>query len=253
MRPFPNSPAPGSPITSGPPRGTWIPQRVMSPSTGPPRGMSAQTGPSRAGANIPPPRPTSAGRYAPPSHNSSGYGPPPPQSGGYAPPPPGVNPVSPTTATGRRTWYKLDSAKWPPAPPPGGGAPRAGTPTAPAAKVAPKAPKYPPGDREHIPDSDKVLFQVLSEHLGRLRQNTPPQQKRMVDDIERRLNVLFDPLNCETLSSPVIEQLITLTQSMQSGNAQKATSIHVDLLTRGSRTDDIGLWMSGVKQLIIRM
>ncbi|CCO35857.1 Protein transport protein sec31 [Rhizoctonia solani AG-1 IB] len=135
----------------------------------------------------------------------------------------------------------------------GGGAPRAGTPTAPAAKVAPKAPKYPPGDREHIPDSDKVLFQVLSEHLGRLRQNTPPQQKRVVDDIERRLNVLFDALNCKTLSSPVIEQLITLTQSMQSSNAQKATSIHVDLLMRGSRTDDIGLWMSGVKQLIIRM
>jgi hypothetical protein len=30
---------------------------------------------------------------------------------------------------------------------------------------------------------------------------------------------------------------------MQSGDAQKATSIHVDLLTRGSRTDDIGLWI----------
>jgi protein transport protein SEC31 len=40
---------------------------------------------------------------------------------------------------------------------------------------------------------------------------------------------------------------------MQAGDAQKATSIQVDLLTRGSRNDDIGLWVSGVKQLIILM
>lgn len=34
----------------------------------------------------------------------------------------------------------------------------------------------------------------------------------MVDDIERRLNVLFDALNCETLSRPVVDQLLTLVQ-----------------------------------------
>ena len=33
----------------------------------------------------------------------------------------------------------------------------------------------------------------------------------MVDDTERRLNALFDALNCETLSKPVVEQLVTLT------------------------------------------
>jgi protein transport protein SEC31 len=41
--------------------------------------------------------------------------------------------------------------------------------------------------------------------------------------------------------------------AMQAHDGPSATAIHVDLLTRGSRTDDIGLWMSGVKQLIIRM
>jgi protein transport protein SEC31 len=41
-----------------------------------------------------------------------------------------------------------------------------------------------------------------------------PQQKRMVDDIERRLNVLFDALNCEALSRPVVDQLLTLVQGM---------------------------------------
>ena len=39
-----------------------------------------------------------------------------------------------------------------------------------------------------------------------------PQHKRMVDDTERRLNALFDSLNCETLSPPVLEQLNSLTE-----------------------------------------
>ena len=34
----------------------------------------------------------------------------------------------------------------------------------------------------------------------------------MVDDTERRLNALFDSLNCETLSPPVLEQLNGLTE-----------------------------------------
>ncbi|CAE6512434.1 unnamed protein product [Rhizoctonia solani] len=282
--PFPNSPAPGSPVTSGPPRGSGTPQRVMSPPGGPPRGMSPQTGPPRAGTGPPPPRPHSGG-YAPPPQGAGQYAPPPqvggqyappPQQGGYAPPPsqpyappPGVNPSAPPPPPGGAYAPPPGQshppppppppagpgASWAPqsGPPPPGGAPRMGTPTAAPAKAAPKAPKYPPGDREHIPDSDRIIFQVLSEHLARLKQNTPPQQKRMVDDIERRLNVLFDALNCETISRPVVDQLLTLIQAMQVPDAQTATSIHVDLLTRGSRTDDIGLWMSGVKQLIIRM
>ncbi|GAB1525797.1 protein transport protein S31 [Rhizoctonia solani] len=285
--PFPNSPAPGSPITSGPPRGVGTPQRVISPPGGPPRGMSPQTGPPRVGATIPPPpRPHSGGyappppssfapppgpgQYAPPPQNSAAYAHPPSQGGSaYAPPPPppGVNPgAPPPPPSGSYAPPPGQSHPPPPPPPPGttwtpqsgpppppGGAPRTGTPTAPPAKAAAKAPKYPPGDREHIPASDKIIFEVLSEHLGKLRQNTPPQQKRMVDDIERRLNALFDALNCGTLSRPVVDQLITLVEAMQDSAAQAATSIHADLLTRGSRTDDIGLWMSGVKQLIIRM
>ena len=39
-----------------------------------------------------------------------------------------------------------------------------------------------------------------------------PQQRRVAEDLDRRLNVLFDALNCETLSKPVVELLIPLTQ-----------------------------------------
>jgi protein transport protein SEC31 len=102
--------------------------------------------------------------------------------------------------------------------------------------------------------------------------NLQPQQKRMVDDLERRINPLFDALNCETLSKSVAEQLLVLTQgkppcvdyqdpgdrltlalAMAAHDRESALAIHVDLLTRGSQTDDIGLWMSGIKQLVMRL
>lgn len=43
-----------------------------------------------------------------------------------------------------------------------------------------------------------------------------PQQKRMVEDLERRIGPLFDALNCETLSPPVCDQLVQLTQGVYS-------------------------------------
>lgn len=86
-----------------------------------------------------------------------------------------------------------------------------------------------------------------------MKQTTPPQQKRLVDDLERRINPLFDALNCETLSKPVVEQLLVLVRAIENHDRPAALAIHVDLLRRGSVTDDIGLWMSGVKQLIMRL
>ena len=40
---------------------------------------------------------------------------------------------------------------------------------------------------------------------------------------------------------------------MRNRDRPAALAIHVDLLTHGSQTDDIGLWMSGIKQLILRL
>jgi len=86
-----------------------------------------------------------------------------------------------------------------------------------------------------------------------MKQTTPPQQRRLVDDLDRRINPLFDALNCETLSKSVVDQLLVLTRAMEAHDRDAALAIHVDLLTKGSQTDDIGLWMSGLKQLILRL
>ncbi|PFH49472.1 hypothetical protein AMATHDRAFT_76183 [Amanita thiersii Skay4041] len=193
-----------------------------------------------------PPPPT--GPYAPPPQQQQG-GPrmPPPQVGHQQSGPSHIMPP-------QQGMPPSQSMQHPP--PPGGpsrGGPTQGSPAAPAKPQGPPPPKYPPGDRSHIPDHAKPAYNVINEHLNRMRQTTPPQQKRLADDLERRLNPLFDALNCETLSAPVVEQLLVLTKAMEAHDRPAALAIHVDLLTRGSQTDDIGLWMSGIKQLIMRM
>ncbi|OCH86016.1 hypothetical protein OBBRIDRAFT_783955 [Obba rivulosa] len=195
---------------------------------------------------------------------------PPPGFGHGTPPPPGPPPSGPGGAPYGRPPQSQQFASSPPGPPRAGpppaapppqGPPRnasagpAGAPQAapPRANPGPPQPKYPPGDRSHIPEEMRPVYTVISGQLEQLKQTTPPQQKRLVDDLERRINPLFDVLNCGTLSKPVCEQLIVLARAMDQHDRDVAMAIHMDLLTRGSLTDDIGLWMSGIKQLIMRL
>ncbi|KAF9004641.1 hypothetical protein BDQ17DRAFT_1354419 [Cyathus striatus] len=228
-----------------------------------------------------PPRQPTPSQYAPPLHSAVPGQTPPPGQGPYAPPqaghmqPPLAGPYGRSTAPpgpsqygpgpspqqqqppphpGITSSFCHGGAPPPPPPPPGGpaGPPRA-APSAPPARAAPPPPKYPVGDRSHIPDSAMPAFNVIAAHLNRMKQSTPPQQRRLVEDLERRINPLFEALNCDTLSKTVVDQLLVLTRAMEAGDRPAALAIHVELLTRGSQTDDIGMWMSGLKQLIMRM
>ena len=40
---------------------------------------------------------------------------------------------------------------------------------------------------------------------------------------------------------------------MKTRNRDSALALHMELLTKGSPTDDFSFWMSGLKQLIIRL
>ncbi|KAJ3805552.1 hypothetical protein F5876DRAFT_51675 [Lentinula aff. lateritia] len=274
-------------VAGGGPGGMGMPppSRMMSPPQvhpppptshhGPPPPRSSMSGPT------PPPGPSQFARHPPPQAGQSHlppsgpyaqatpppmqplqqpppgpYGPPPGQapqgsqaSGGMYAPPPGVRtgPVQPPPPGA------TPGAGGPPPPPPGAGPVGVAPPRAAPHKAGPPPPKYPPGDRSHIPDHARPAFEVISKELERLKGSVPLTQKRQVDDLERRINPLFDALNCETLSKPVVEQLLVLTGAMSARDRPAALAIHVDLLTRGSQTDDIGLWMSGVKQLILRL
>lgn len=112
--------------------------------------------------------------------------------------------------------------------------------------------KYPPGDRSHIPEAQRVIFQVLSRELARIKATTPPAQKRMVDDTERRLNILFDHLNNGLITDgKLLGGLTELARAVDARNQQAALGIHVQLVTTAS--GDIAAALVGVKMVISRM
>ncbi|KAI0062781.1 hypothetical protein BV25DRAFT_1991321 [Artomyces pyxidatus] len=269
--PPPQQSQPGPYPPARPPSGTPHQGGGLPPQQRQPAPPQYAPPPQRGHVSGPPP-PGQYARATPPPGAGSMH-PPPPGPGGAPPPfragpPPGQQHPPPPGPGGmyRRTESPLQPhpgvAPPPqgglrPGPPPGAGPPPPGPggpppPAPPPARAAPAGPKYPPGDRSHIPDSLKPVYHVISGNLDRVKQTTPPQQRRLVEDLERRINPLFDALNCESLSPSVVEQLLVLTTAMENHNREAALAIHVDMLTR-SVGDDIAMWMSGVKQLIMRL
>ncbi|KAH9943542.1 hypothetical protein B0H21DRAFT_748869 [Amylocystis lapponica] len=218
-----------SPLQGGP--GPYPPHaRPPSGPPGPPAGRMMMSPPP--GQGLPPRGPPPPGPYAaaapvrqtppPPPHSHAGAGPGPSGPYGRATPPPlGPPPPGPGQSQFMQRPPPQQQAFAPPPQGPLRGGPPRGPPTgngtgAPAARAnaGPPPPKYPPGDRSHIPEDLRPVFSVISGQLEHLKQTTPPQQKRLVDDLERRINPLFDALNCETLSKPVCEQLVVLSRGM---------------------------------------
>ncbi|ORX90873.1 WD40 repeat-like protein [Basidiobolus meristosporus CBS 931.73] len=115
------------------------------------------------------------------------------------------------------------------------------------APQAPPKPKYPPGDRSKIPAAHKPIFSMLSNELQRIKQSAPPNQKKKVDDVEKRLNNLFDALNYEQLNSDVIDQMLALTQALEMRDFNTAQKIHEGLV----KSHTVEPWMVGVKFLIV--
>jgi len=91
------------------------------------------------------------------------------------------------------------------------------------------------------------------EHLNNLKKTIAPQQKRLADEIEKRLNPLFDALNCESLPRNVTDGLGKIVQAMNAHNRGAATELHKELFTTDHPPEDFGLWMSGLKELILRL
>ncbi|CEH14651.1 wd40 repeat-like protein [Ceraceosorus bombacis] len=257
-------PGPGRGAFSPPPRG-GPPGQARPPPAGPPRAGSA------AGTRGPAP-PSGAYAPAPGAVNA----PPPPMPGQGGPLQPGLNPQQQQQQRGfpgqqlpaQGGQYGAPPGARPPPPsqggpqggplmPPGGVPPRAHTPGAgagaPLRSQTPAKPatKYPPGDRSHIPDAQKPVFNVLSRELARVRATAPPAQKRMVDDAERRLNLLFDHLNCGTVDARLLPILSQLIQAIDARNQPAALSLHLEAASMA--TGELGAAMVGVKLLISRL
>ncbi|OOQ90230.1 Protein transport protein sec31 [Penicillium brasilianum] len=246
--PGPSPPPPVNPYAS-------LPQSPPTSTMSPP--ASIQRGPSPY--NAPPSGPPPTNRYAP-NPAAQAPGPqlqartplaPPPHGGPspYAPkvaaPPPVASPYAPS---GPAAVQPPPMASAPVPPPPQGSRPGTAQSQR-AAPPPPATPKYPPGDRSHIPPNAMPVYEILSSDMQRVKARAPSSFKAQVDDAERRLNILFDHLNNEDLIKPnTVEDLANLARAIQSKDYETARVIHLDIMT--NRTEECGNWMVGVKRLI---
>ncbi|PYI24715.1 WD40 repeat-like protein [Aspergillus violaceofuscus CBS 115571] len=268
-----------TPSVPPPPKGGAPPPRVMSPPSAVPTPSSMpppaanpyaslpQSPPSAMGVpasiprgpspyNAPPTMPPPTNRYAPspaaqaasPQLQTRAPVPPPPQAAAspYAPQPAMqslANQYAPSTPSPIAPPMQQHAP-----PPPQAAGSRPSTASS-QKKPAPAAPKYPPGDRTHIPADAMPVYEILSADMQRVKSRAPSSFKAQVDDAERRLNLLFDHLNNEDLLKPnTVADMAQLAHAIQARDYETARAIHVNIMT--NRTDECGNWMVGVKRLI---
>ncbi|KAK6465523.1 component of the COPII coat of ER-golgi vesicles [Scheffersomyces coipomensis] len=227
-------------------RNPYAPAPVASPNriafAQPPAGNAGTFAP----AVIPPPAPPK-NPYAPnikaksPRISSGGIVPPPPppaKVGSLAPPQPfgsHAPPIQPPFNS---------------VPPPPGIAiqPPAIVPE-PVEHVEPAKPEFPPGDRSHIPEKSLAIYTSLTNVLTAIKPIIPEKYAGHGQDMEKRLNILFDHLNNDDLlSDDAIEQLKKISSSLESRDFETATTLNIHLATNHS--DEIGNWHRGVTRLI---
>ncbi|KAF2636434.1 WD40 repeat-like protein [Massarina eburnea CBS 473.64] len=237
------------------PRGTspYMPP----PSTAPPSNRYAPapgSAPSAPQGGMPPPR-----QIAPPPTQFSGASPYAPAAASpYAP---AASPYAPSAAA--PSPYAQPQASAPPprgppqgpprAGPPPGGPPRPdsrpGTSNSQRAATPAAAPKYPSGDRSHIPETSLPIYEILNADLQRVKGKAPAQYKQHLVDTEKRLNILFDHLNNEDLLKPdTIQEMNELAAHLQGRQYDQAIAVFSDMMK--NKTDEGSNWMVGVKRLI---
>ncbi|EPY49259.1 COPII-coated vesicle component Sec31 [Schizosaccharomyces cryophilus OY26] len=107
---------------------------------------------------------------------------------------------------------------------------------------------YPQGDRTHIPPNLRPIYEMLNAEFLRVSQSVPPQMSRVLYDMEKRLNVLYDRLNANAISKPLIDELYALAVALTNRDYQTASNIQVTMVT--TLQDQCELWIVGITRLI---
>ncbi|ORX92866.1 hypothetical protein K493DRAFT_316316 [Basidiobolus meristosporus CBS 931.73] len=94
---------------------------------------------------------------------------------------------------------------------------------------------------------EQAILKHLNDYLSFCKERNA-NQKRMLDDTEKRLNLLFDKLKNDSLSTALLVQLELMIKAIEEDEFSKAQSIHVDLMT--TEFDSEGKWLVGLKRLL---
>jgi protein transport protein SEC31 len=101
-----------------------------------------------------------------------------------------------------------------------------------APPAAPSKAKYPRGDRSHIPASAQPIVDLLTPEIARIKAVAPQQYKPQVDDMEKRLNILFDHLNNEDLlSDATVQEMVSISTAVKDREWDQALSMFNDMQT----------------------
>ncbi|KAK4902498.1 protein transport protein S31 [Elasticomyces elasticus] len=242
-------------------------------------------GQGRAGQYAPAQQPQQGAGYGAPPMQQQGYSqqaPPPPMSGGgslgYGAPPPQGQYAAQQAQAGTPYGQPPSQQQQQPPPPPAAaaappprGPPRNATPSGPPASSRPQPvqqqseallqnqppsqqvpqqkPKHPKGDRSHIPPSARPIVDILTPEVLRIKSVAPQTFKPQVDDMEKRINILFDHLNNgDLLSQATVEKVVEISRAVEARDWARATGLLGEM--QGVIGAEGGLWIAGVKRLI---
>lgn len=256
---------PSQPVGSTLPPPSAAPPIARGPSPYQPPPSTSSAAPSNRYAPAPGSQPSVAPNSMPPQRNvapnpyqsqqQSPYAPQqPPQQTPYGQPPQSQPPPPQGPPRGGPPPRGPPPAQSAPAPPPPQGPPRggpppqsAGTPQPPPAQSpAPAAPpkqKHPRGDRSHIPSSAQPIVDLLTPEIARIKSVAPQAFKPQVEDMDKRINILFDHLNNEDLLQPdTVQQMVEISQLVSSKEWDQAQARFTEM--QGAKLETEGThWM----------
>lgn len=94
------------------------------------------------------------------------------------------------------------------------------------------------------------MSDTLAREVARLR-SVDAQPKRILDDADKRVQLLLDVMNNGLVDARLVPVLQQLAQAIQARNQQGALQLHVQLVTMA--TGDVATALVGVKFLIAKL
>lgn len=90
----------------------------------------------------------------------------------------------------------------------------------------------------------------MTPEVARIKSLAPQTFKPQVEDMDKRINILFDHLNNEELLQPdTIQQMVEISQHIQAKEWDQAQVLFADMQSAKLETEGTH-WMVGVKRLI---
>jgi protein transport protein SEC31 len=94
------------------------------------------------------------------------------------------------------------------------------------------------------------VYEILSADMARVKSRAPTSFTTQVNDVEKRLNILFDHLNNETLVKPdTIAMLADIANALQARDFDRAGAILTEMMKLKLESEGAH-WMVGVKRLV---